>query len=93
MQDPPRDEGAVNIVVGALDVPIIEEVRTVEVPTIGAERVRADSTEEVRPPLAKEEAEEDEDEKGDGTVSVKLVESAKIARGLVEVNPFAALLL
>ena len=44
--------------------PAIEEVRTVEVPTIGAERVRAVSTEEVRPPLAKEEAEEDEDEKG-----------------------------
>ena len=82
MYDPPRDEGAVNVVVGALDVPVIEEVRTVEVPTIGAERVRADSTEEVRPPLAKEEAEEDEDEKGDSTVSVKLVESAKIARDL-----------
>ena len=91
MQDPPRDEGAVNIAVGALDVPAIEEVRTVEVPAIGAERARADSTEGVRPPPAKEEAEEDE--KGDGTVSVKLVESAKIAQGLVEVNPFAALLL
>ena len=47
--------------------------------------------EEVRPRPAKEEAEEDE--KMDGTVSVKLVESAKIAQGLVEVNPFAALLL
>ena len=93
MQDPPRDEGAVNVVVGALDVPAIEEVRTDEVPAIGVERVRADSTKEVRPPLAKEEAEEDEDEKWDGTVSVKLVESAKIAQGLVEVNPFAALLL
>ena len=93
MQDPPRDEGAVNVVVRDLDVPVIEEVRTVEVPAIGAERVRADSTEEVRPLLAKEEAEEDEDEKGDGTVSVKLVESAKIARELVEVNPFADLLL
>ena len=64
MQDPPRDEGAMNIAVGPLDVRAIEEVRTVEVPVIGAERARADSTEEVRPPLAKEEAEEDEDEKG-----------------------------
>ena len=93
MQDPPRDEGAVNVGVGALDVLAIEEVRTVEVPAIGAERARADSTEGVRPPPAKEEADEDEDEKGDSTVSVKLVESAKIAQGLVEVSPFAALLL
>ena len=49
MQDPPHDEGAVNIAVGALDVPAIkevstvevpaiEEVRTIEVPAIGAER-------------------------------------------------------
>jgi hypothetical protein len=60
----PRDEGAVNIRVGALDVPAIEVVRTVEVPTIKAERTRAESTEGVRPPPAKEEAEEDEDEKG-----------------------------
>ena len=82
-----------NVAVGALDVPAIEEVRTVKVPAIGAERARADSTEEVRPPPAKEEAEEGEDEKGDSTVSVKLVESAKIIQGLVEVNPFAALLL
>ena len=82
MQDPPRDEGAVNVAVGALDVPAIEEVRTIEVPAIGAERARADSTKEVRAPQAKEEAEEDEDEKGDGTVSIKLVESAKIARDL-----------
>ena len=81
-----------NVAVGALDVPAIEEVRTVKVPAIGAERARADSTEEVRPPPAKEEAEEDEDEKGDGTDSIKLVESAKIAQGLVEVSPFAALL-
>jgi hypothetical protein len=43
------------------------------------ERARANSTEEVRPPLAKEEAKEDEDKKGDGSVSIKLVESAKIA--------------
>ena len=82
MQDPPRDKGAVNVAVGALDVPAIEEVRTVEVPAIGAERARGDSTEVVRLPPVKEEAEEDEDEKGDGTVSIKLVESAKIARDL-----------
>ena len=80
-----------NVAVGALDVSAIEEVRTVKVPAIGAERARADSTEEVRPRPATEEAEEDE--KRDGTVSVKLVESAKISQGLVEVNPFAALLL
>ena len=82
MQDLPHNEGAVNVAVGALDVSAIEEVRTVKVPAIGAERARADSTEEVRPRPAKEEAEEDEDEKGDGTVSVKLVESAKIAMDL-----------
>ena len=34
----------------------------------------------------KEEAEEDEDEEGDGTVSGKLVTSAKLAQGLVEVS-------
>ena len=82
MQDPSRDEGAVNVAVGALDVP-----------AIGSERDQAVSTEGVKPPPAKEEAEEDKDEKGDGTVSVKLVESTKISQGLVEVNPFAALLL
>ena len=49
MQDPPCDEGAVNVAVGALDVSAIEEVRTVKVPAIGAERARADSTEEFRP--------------------------------------------
>ena len=50
MQDPPHDEGAVNIAVGALDVPAIE-----------AERARAEPTEGIRPPPAKEEAEEGED--------------------------------
>jgi len=34
----------------------------------------------------KEEAEEDEDKEGDGTVSGKLVTSAKLAQGLVEVS-------
>ena len=86
MQDPSHDEGAENVAVGALDVPAIEEVRTVEVPAIGAERARADSTKEVRPPPAKEEAEEGEDEEGDGTVSGKLMASAKLAQGLLEVS-------
>ena len=87
MQDPPRDEGAVNIAVGALDVPAIEEVRTVEVPAIGAEKARADSTEGVRPSPAKEEAEEDE------SLDSHMVECAKLTHEWVEVSPFAALLL
>ena len=78
-----------NVAVGALDVPAIEDVRTVKVPAIGAERARADSTEEVRPPPAKEEAEEDEDEEGVNTVSGKLVAFAKLAQGLVEVSPLS----
>ena len=72
--------------VGALEVPAIEVARTTEVPAIEAERTRAEPTEGVRPLPAKEEVEEDEDKEGDGTVSVKLVESAKIAQGLVEVS-------
>ena len=87
MQDPSRDEGAVNVAVGALDVPAIEEVRTVEVPAIGAERARADSTEGVRPPPAKEEAEEDE------SLGSHMVECAKLTHKWVEVNFFAAVLL
>ena len=39
-----------------------------------------------RTPLAKEEAEEGEDEEGDGTVSGKLVASTKLAQGLAEVS-------
>ena len=61
-------------------------VRTTEVPAIEAERTRAEPTEGVRPPPAKEEAEENEDEEGDGTVSGKLVASAKLAQGLFEVS-------
>jgi hypothetical protein len=98
MQDPPRDEGAVNVGVGALDVPAIEEVRTVEVPAIkevmtvevpaiGAKRARADSTEGVRPPPAKEEAKEDE------SLGSHMVECAKLTHEWVEVSPFAAFLL
>jgi len=77
----------VNVAVGALDVPAIEEVRTVEVPAIGAERARADSTEGVRPPPAKEEAEEDE------SLGSHMVECAKRTHEWVEVSLFAALLL
>ena len=86
MQDPPRDEGAANVVVEACKVSAIEMVRTAEVPAIEAERTRAEPTVGVRPPLAKEEAEEGEDEEGDGTVSRKLVAAAKLAQGLVEVS-------
>ena len=76
-----------NVAVGALDVPAIEEVRTVKVPAIGAERARADPTEEVRPPPPKEEAEEDE------SLGSHMVECAKLTHEWVEVSPFAALLL
>ena len=72
--------------VGALEVPTIEVVRTTEVPAIEAERTRAKSAEGVRPPPAKEVAEECGDEEGDGTVSRKLVASAKLAQGMVEVS-------
>ena len=72
--------------VGALEVPAIEVVRTTEVLAIEAERTQAEPSEGVRTPPAKEEAEEDEDEEGDGTVSGKLVTSAKLAQGLVEVS-------
>jgi hypothetical protein len=86
MQDPPHDEGAVGVEVEALEVPAIEVVRTTEVSAIEVERTRNEPNEGVRPPLANEEAEEDEDKEVEGTVSVKLVESAKIAQGLVEVS-------
>ena len=76
-----------NVAVGALDVSAIEEVRTVKVPAIGAERARADSTEGVRPPPAKEEAEEDE------SLGSHMVECAKLTHEWDEVSPFAALLL
>ena len=86
MQDLPRNEGATNVGVRALEIPALEVVRTAEVPTIETEKTRAEPTEGVSPPPAKEEAGEDEDEEWGGTVSVKLVESAKIAQGLVEVS-------
>ena len=86
MQDPPRDEGAEQVEVEAREVPAIEVARTMEVPAIEVGRTQAESSEGARAPLAKEEAEEDEDEEGDDTVSGKLVTSAKLAQGLVEVN-------
>ena len=58
--------------VGALEVLAIEVVRTMEVPAIKAERTQAEPTEGVRPPPAKEEAEEDE------TLSSHMVECAKL---------------
>jgi len=57
-----------------------------EVPAIDAERTRAESAEEVRPPPVKEEAEEGEDEEADDTVFGRLVASAKHAQGLAEVS-------
>ena len=62
------------------------EVTANEVPAIEVGRTRAGSSEGARAPPSKEEAEEDEDEEGDGTISVKLVTSAKLAQGLVEVS-------
>ena len=74
-----------------MEVPALEVVRTTEVPAIEAEKARAEPIEGVRPPTVKEEAKEGEDEEGDGTVSGKLVASAKLAQGLVEVShlPFS----
>ena len=69
MQDLPRDEGAVNVAVGTLDLP-----------AIGAERARADPTEEVKPPPPKEEAEEDE------SLGSHMVECTKLTHEWVEVS-------
>ena len=74
------------MVIEAREVPSIEVARTEEVPAVEVDRTRAEPSERVRTPPAKEEAEEDEDEEGDGTVSSKLVMSAKLAQGLVEVS-------
>ena len=69
MQDPPRDEGAAHIVVETLEVPAIE-----------AERTRAEPSEGVRTPPAKEETEEDE------SLGSHLVECAKVTHEWVEVS-------
>ena len=69
-----------------MDVLAIEVVRTTEVPAIEAEWTQAEPSEGAKTLLVKEEAEEDEDVEGDGTVFGKLVTSAKLAQGLVEVR-------
>ena len=86
MQDLPRDEGAEQVEVEACEVPAIEVARTEEVPTIEAERTRAEPSVGARTQPVKEEAEDDKDKEGDGTVSGKLMTSAKLAQGLVEVS-------
>ena len=73
--------------VEAREVPTVEVARTEGVPAIEAERTQAEPSEGVRTPPAEEEAKEDEDEEGDGTISGELVTSAKLAHGLVEVRP------
>jgi hypothetical protein len=80
MQDPPRDEGTVGVEVGALEVLAIVVVRTTEVPAIEAERTLAEPTEGIRPPPAKEDAEEDK------TLGSHMVECAKLAHEWVEVS-------
>ena len=67
------------MVIEAREVPSIEVARTEEVPAVEADRTRAEPSEGVRTPPVKEEAEEDEDEKGDGTVSAKLAKG--VGRG------------
>ncbi|XP_039804940.1 uncharacterized protein At1g10890-like [Panicum virgatum] len=78
MQDPPRDEGAVHVVVEAREVPAIEVARTEEVLAIEAERTRAEPSEGDRTPPTKEEVEEDE------SLGNHLVECAKVTHELVE---------
>ena len=80
MQDPPRDEGAVNVGVGALEVPAIEAIRTTEVPAIEAKGTRAEATEGVTRPPVKEEAEEGE------SLGSHMVECAKWTHEWVEVS-------
>ena len=72
---PLQDEGVAHVV-----------AETREVLAIKVDRTRAEPSEGIRTLPTKEEAEEDKDEEGDGTVSGKLVTSAKLAQGLVEVS-------
>jgi hypothetical protein len=81
MQDPPRDEGAVNAQVGALDVPAIKAVRTVEVPAIEAEKAQAEPLEGIRPSLARGKPKENE------SLGSHMVECAKLTHEWVEVSP------
>ena len=62
------------------EVPAIEVVRTTEVLAIEAERTRAEATEGVRPPTAKEEAKEGE------SLGSHMVECAKLTHEWVEVS-------
>ncbi|XP_039811745.1 MAP7 domain-containing protein 2-like [Panicum virgatum] len=78
MQDPPRDEGAVNAQVGALDVPAIKAVRTVEVPAIEAEKAQAEPLEGIRPSLARGKPKENE------SLGSHMVECAKLTHEWVE---------
>ena len=80
MQDPPRDEGAADVEVGALEVLAIEVVRSMEVPAIEAERTCAEPIEGVRPLPAKEEAE------GGESLSSHMVECAKLTHEWVKVS-------
>ena len=72
---PLQDEGVAHVV-----------AETREVLAIKVDRTRAEPSEGIRTLPTKEEAEEDKDEEGDGTVSDKLVTSAKLDQGLVEVS-------
>ena len=67
--------------VEAHEVPAVEVARTEGVPAIEAERTQAEPSEGAKTPPVNKEAEE-----GDGIVSGKLVTSAKLAQGLVEVS-------
>ena len=63
-----------------MEVLAIEVVRTMEVPAIEAERTCAEPIEGVRPPSAKEEAEEGE------SLGSHMVECAKLTHEWVEVS-------
>ena len=80
IQDPPCNEGAADVEVRSLEVPPIKVVRTTEVPAIKAERTWAEPTEGVRPPPAKEEAEEGE------SLGSHMVKYAKLTHEWVEVS-------
>ena len=80
MQDLPCDEGVASVGVGTLEVPALKVVRTMEVPAIKAEKARAEPIEGVRPPPAKEEAEEGE------SIGSHTVECAKLTHEWVEVS-------
>ena len=80
MQDPPRNEGAAHVVVGAREVPAAEVARAKEVLAIEVEKTRGEPSDGVRTPPAKEEAEEDE------SLGSHMVECAKLTHEWVEVS-------